>query len=365
MTDLEPFKTISESVLVQRIAEILSEGSRETTYKHALLMALIDWSVENAGTTRVPTSDLAEIVLRLYWDQGQPYFSAGGEALPIKQGKPGQPDVKITALVRELRAKSDSKFLHGVAKEAPRTLKMTLDSIERVLVAQPIPRLQTIGKTTSEFLYSCKWPPKQSLNKLRASGIASIELLPGVSEVFRSLGPLFRTMIEMHWIQDVAKWSGLKVEEDSLRDHLFGSEREQLLPKAREMLAEFHGNLCFYCETKLQKFHVDHFVPWSKHPNEAIENLVPSCVKCNLSKSDVLPSPRYFQLWMARFAHQRKFEEIAEEGLCESNPRRSMRVARSISAELRSGSVVWDGPNGFLQFDEQMEVTLGKLFEND
>lgn len=355
---------IPESVLVQRIAEILSEGSRETTYKHALLMALIDWSVENAGETQVPTSDLAEIVLRLYWDQGQPYFSAGGEAVPIKQGKPGQPDVKITALVRELRAKSDSKFLHGVAKEAPKTLKMTVDSIERVLVAQPIPRLQTIGKTTSEFLYSCSWPPKQSLNKLRASGIASIELLPGVSQVLRSLGPLFRTMIEMHWIQDVAKWSGVKVEEDSLRDHLFGSERQQLSPKAREMLAEFHGNVCFYCEIKLRKFHVDHFVPWSKYPNGAIENLVPSCVKCNLSKSDVLPSPRYFESWMARFAHQGDFVEIADQGLCESNPRRSISVARSISTELRSGSVVWDGPNGFLQFDEQMKVTLSKLFEN-
>lgn len=355
---------IPESVLVQRIAEILSEGSRETTYKHALLMALIDWSVENAGETQVPTSDLAEIVLRLYWDQGQPYFSAGGEAVPIKQGKPGQPDVKITALVRELRAKSDSKFLHGVAKEAPKTLKMTVDSIERVLVAQPIPRLQTIGKTTSEFLYSCSWPPKQSLNKLRASGIASIELLPGVSQVLRSLGPLFRTMIEMHWIQDVAKWSGVKVEEDSLRDHLFGSEREQLSPKAREMLAEFHGNVCFYCEIKLRKFHVDHFVPWSKYPNGAIENLVPSCVKCNLSKSDVLPSPRYFESWMARFAHQGDFVAIADQGLCESNPRRSISVARSISTELRSGSVVWDGPNGFLQFDEQMKVTLSKLFEN-
>lgn len=364
MTDLQPFKMIPESVLVQRIAEILSEGSRETTYKHALLMALIDWSVENAGETQVPTSDLAEIVLRLYWDQGQPYFSAGGEAVPIKQGKPGQPDVKITALVRELRAKSDSKFLHGVAKEAPKTLKMTVDSIERVLVAQPIPRLQTIGKTTSEFLYSCSWPPKQSLNKLRASGIASIELLPGVSQVLRSLGPLFRTMIEMHWIQDVAKWSGVKVEEDSLRDHLFGSEREQLSPKAREMLAEFHGNVCFYCEIKLRKFHVDHFVPWSKYPNGAIENLVPSCVKCNLSKSDVLPSPRYFESWMARFAHQGDFVEIADQGLCESNPRRSISVARSISTELRSGSVVWDGPNGFLQFDEQMKVTLSKLFEN-
>ena len=66
---------------------------------------------------------------------------------------------------------------------------------------------------------------------------------------------------------------------------------------------------------------------------------------------------------MARFAHQGDFVEIADQGLCESNPRRSISVARSISTELRSGSVVWDGPNGFLQFDEQMKVTLGKLFE--
>lgn len=363
MSDPEPLKTTSESVLVQRIAEVLSEGSRETTYKHALLIALIDWSIENTGKTRVPTSDLAEIVLRLYWDQGQPYFSAGGDAVQIKQGRPGHPEAGVPASVRELRKMSNSKFLHGVAKEEPKALRKTLDSIERTLVAQPIPRLQTIGKTNSSFLYSCSWAPKQSLKKLRESGNASIELLSGVSEMLRSLGPLFRTMIELHWTQDVAKWSGLQVEEDSLRDHLFGSEREPLLPGARKMLADFHGNLCFYCGTKFQKFHVDHFVPRSKYPNEAIENLVPSCVKCNLAKSDVLPSPRFFRLWMARFARQSELEMIAEGGLCESNPQRSKRVARSISEELRSGSVVWDGPNGVLQFDEQMRVVLDELFE--
>jgi 5-methylcytosine-specific restriction endonuclease McrA len=34
--------------------------------------------------------------------------------------------------------------------------------------------------------------------------------------------------------------------------------------------------------------HVDHFIPWSRYPNDAIENLVVAHERCNGRKSDFL-----------------------------------------------------------------------------
>ena len=43
---------------------------------------------------------------------------------------------------------------------------------------------------------------------------------------------------------------------------------------------------CWYCGCKLDpfEFHVDHFHPKSRGGSNDIENLVPSCISCNLKK---------------------------------------------------------------------------------
>lgn len=49
------------------------------------------------------------------------------------------------------------------------------------------------------------------------------------------------------------------------------------------------GRICFYCESKLKKFEVDHFVPLSRGGSNWPDNLVISCRACNLSKAAKMP----------------------------------------------------------------------------
>ena len=63
--------------LGQRLVSVLETGRRTATYKLATLMALIDFSIENApqdpgDELRVPVRDLAVRVLDLYWRQVRP-----------------------------------------------------------------------------------------------------------------------------------------------------------------------------------------------------------------------------------------------------------------------------------------------------
>lgn len=55
-------------------------------------------------------------------------------------------------------------------------------------------------------------------------------------------------------------------------------------------LYEAQRRKCYYCKSKLgSTYHVDHVVPLSRGGSNGPENLVISCVKCNLSKGDRLP----------------------------------------------------------------------------
>lgn len=46
---------------------------------------------------------------------------------------------------------------------------------------------------------------------------------------------------------------------------------------------------CYYCQCKLNKYHVDHVVPLNKNGSEYPDNKVLACPHCNLSKGDKLP----------------------------------------------------------------------------
>lgn len=48
-----------------------------------------------------------------------------------------------------------------------------------------------------------------------------------------------------------------------------------------------YGNKCFYCPGSFD--HIDHYMPLSKGGMHTLENVRPSCVECNLTKSNKLP----------------------------------------------------------------------------
>jgi len=48
-----------------------------------------------------------------------------------------------------------------------------------------------------------------------------------------------------------------------------------------------YGNQCFYCSGLFD--HIDHYMPLSRGGSHTLENIRPSCERCNLTKSNKLP----------------------------------------------------------------------------
>jgi CRISPR/Cas system Type II protein with McrA/HNH and RuvC-like nuclease domain len=126
-------------------------------------------------------------------------------------------------------------------------------------------------------------------------------------------------------------------------------------------LGERQAGKCFYCASSIAKdAEVDHFVPWSKFPNDAIENLVLACKKCNGKKSDYLCVPQFVERWLSR--PDEELARIATTSHWDTDPRRSRAIAANIYGSLVAGSVVWAGGEDFVEIDDSVLRSFLVLF---
>lgn len=63
--------------LGEKLLALLEESARTTTYKPALLLALIDRAQEYTDRDSIPVPALAERVIELYWPQTLAYPTTG------------------------------------------------------------------------------------------------------------------------------------------------------------------------------------------------------------------------------------------------------------------------------------------------
>lgn len=133
-----------------------------------------------------------------------------------------------------------------------------------------------------------------------------------------------------------------RLEEDALERFLFGAERTGLKKVADPLLELQHG-ACFYCGGGIKgDLHVDHFIPWSRHPSNALENLVASHGKCNMAKSDHLAASRHVEKWVTRLEQRMDvLEEIATQTLWETNASATESVARGVYYRLPEAVGLW------------------------
>src|SRR5437870_3987786 len=75
--------------------------------------------------------------------------------------------------------------------------------------------------------------------------------------------------------------------------------------RARARSIELQEGRCFYCAARLasragQTPDVDHFIPWSRYPDDGLENLVVAHARCNAQKRDFLAAAAHVRHWRAR-----------------------------------------------------------------
>jgi len=347
--------------VVERVLQILNEGSRSSTYKLAVLVGLLDLCLERTDAlgwppNMVTTRQLAEKVIGLYWPQVRPRAD-----VPLSQnsGKEGV----ILAQVRRLREKAvplsrvESSILR-VQELLPKDYEATVREVEWKLIQMPLPKLQRVGGKQTDWLYRIGWDdgpraPSRGMVRAYQQGRKGstfdnrILLRPDVALAFVRLHGLLRPFVEQHWVRQVARMN--RLEEENLHGFLFGAARADLAP-VRTPLLELQQGTCFYCEKTVRRAGaaVDHFIPWSRHPNDGIENLVVAHHRCNNNKSDFLAAAVHLERWRARNRENAgALTEIAEGAHWGCNGERVLGAARALYLRLPAETRLWRGVGDF------------------
>lgn len=139
-----------------RIMGVLNRGRRTSTYKLATLRALIQYCTVDArkhppnAAITVDLESLAAGVIDLYWRQVRP---VGTDAEPLRQSSG---EASILRAVKQLRDAADAvdptRPCRNVAVAKHRVKPVydhTIETVRRVLVAEPLPKLQHLGKEPS------------------------------------------------------------------------------------------------------------------------------------------------------------------------------------------------------------------------
>jgi hypothetical protein len=330
-------------LVVERLLQVIDEGRRTATYKLALLAGLIDAVAMAPGETAIPTRMIAERVLALYYPQTRPFVAHDGIARDLRQISMKSSPV-LSAVLR-LRVAGDAarcRTLDAVRARLSDVYDEVLDEVEATFVRYPIPLLQVVGTQVVPFLYEVDWPEGTTVRRLRAEGRDRVRLMLGVADRLVVLGPLLRPLIELHWARDVARWSGVALEDTALQAHLFGVERTAFPSDLVAGLNEIQHGRCFYCdEPVVGPGHVDHFLAWSRWPNNAVENLV-LADRCNLAKSDHLVTDTHLDRWLTHLDdHAASLADLAHVSRWTTDRQRSVALVRSTDAHLSAGTPLW------------------------
>lgn len=290
------------SGFAERLLAVIDEGRRTATYKLAVLRALMDCCAEHStpegrAPTEISTRAIARHVARLYWPQLRPFATDTG-AVELRQITNKSATI-LTALAEAFRALPHLSGWDMAEAILPADhVRQVLDVVELTVARYPLVRLQTVDGVPRPFIYDIDWGEGVSLSRLRAGSGAQVRLREGAGDQLVRLAPLVRPLVELHWIRMVADLNKLAVIEDDLRRHLFGAERVAFPYPLRRDLSDLQSGLCFYCEHPIKGASaVDHFMPWSRWPNDAVENLVIAHSSCNSHKSDHIPGPVPLERW--------------------------------------------------------------------
>jgi hypothetical protein len=349
--------------LAERVLAILDEGGFSATYKFALFTAMLDLCIEKTTVHGTPpetltTRQLADKVIDLYWNHVTPYGSLG----TLRQG--GGHGEQATIVLRIERARA--QWADGQTDTSFRArqthwleFKELLDFVEWKLIEMPIPRLQVLGRQEDRFLYEYNWPRdiRRSTVTRHQRGAGSgfdnrLLLRPGVAEQLLRLNGLLRPLFYREWAVMVARMN--KLPEAQLERFLFGSERTSL-EAVRSPLRNLQANRCFYCDGRITgPADVDHFIPWTRYPDDGLDNLVVAHPTCNNSKRDFLAAADHVERWADRTrTRSGELTAVAREAGWARDAGRSGSVATAIYLRLPVTARLWRRPNDLVLLERE------------
>jgi len=335
----------------ERLLALLDEGSFTATYKFAVLLGLMDLCLEYSDRFGEPppmvtTTQLAGKVIELYWPQTTPFEDTSGDVLRQNTGR----EAVILQRIRTFRhaaAPDPGCSLHRARLQSARSFSRLVDDVEWTLVLMPLPKLQRFGGADNRFIYEIEWDDSITRSRWRSLEFDNrISFVGAAAHHLVRLSPLLRPLIQQNWTEMVGRLNDLDVAR--LESFLFGADRVSLQP-VRKPLTELQHGACFYCGRALRSpGDVDHFLPWSRYPDDRLDNLVVTHSACNRLKRDFLASAPHVARWAQRLSdHDRTLSQIADAVAWPRNTPRSLNVIRTTYFRLPDGVALWDEDHHF------------------
>jgi 5-methylcytosine-specific restriction endonuclease McrA len=349
--------------VVSHVLELLQHGKRTTTYKHAVLIGLMDICLEQTDSqgwppSMITTRQLAEKVLELYWSQ-----VADWDGVTLKQNK-GAGRAAILRQVEQLRTTAAGRIGVGagpgrVRLAIPGPFESAVRTIEWTLIEMPLPKLQRVGEQDTGWLYRIGWddkchkPTRKAVTAYQCGQQSDFDnrilLQPAAATAFVRLHGLLRPFVEEQWAMDVAALN--RLEQRHLRDFLFGTSRTSLSAVAAPLLQLQRGQ-CFYCGGRVRRGQVDHFIPWARHSHNGLHNLVVAHGSCNNHKSDFLAAVEHLRRWRRRGVElEEDLAAIAADLTWNLGDRSALGAARAIYLRLPTSARLWTRDREFAVAD--------------
>ncbi len=342
----------------EQLLSLVDTGKTSSTYKLATLLALIDVAVESTdpvvgAPARISAKRVADRVIELYWPQSAVFGPVSDGAL-VQSPQAGIIPARLSEWRRRHGIGSRSTIDDARRADPDGWERLRRDLVTRVL-QMPIPRLQRFGdgKQAAErrFIFDIAWHDKASPGRLMAVDFDdSLHLLPGVGEHLVRLAPLLRPIIHAKWIDLVVRYNDGLQSVRQLDEFLFGAERTNL-EAVRAPLVELQQGRCFYCGKQMRgSVHVDHFIPWSRNPDNRLDNLVAADDSCNTSKSASLPSHGHVASWVARTKGS-DLDRVAEAARWLRNAVVSARTVAASYLWMPVGTRLWSSVDDYEELD--------------
>ena len=335
------------TLFAQQLLATIDEGRRTGTHKLVTLLALLDACAaadpSDDETLELPVAAVADAALRILWRQTLPYPGLG-DVLTQVSGNRSNAMVSAAREFREAAEQRGYQSVHAAMAGLPTHRRRAVTALTKVLVENPLPRLQVTGTGVEPFLFAT-WEPMGTVRQLATAQGRSepvVPFRPGAAATLVRLGPLVRPLIESAFVADVARWNGLAREEADLRERLFGAERAAWPEGLARALHDIQQGRCFYDgkPVRLGEAEIDHVLPWSRTHLNAIPNLVLARQSLNSSKSDFLPSAEIIERWSA---HLPLLVDLAHELDQPPETSRMVQIARSTYRMLPQGTPLWNG----------------------
>ena len=338
----------------ERLLALLDATRYSATYKLATLLALIDVAAERTRPDRsVPgrlsAKEVGRRVIELYWPQTVPYGAPTHEE-PKVLSQAAQNDIpsKLAAF-RTARGLGPGASLEQACAADPDGWAILEAELIAIVIGMPLAKLQRFGEGQRSaedcFIYDFSWREEIGRSAVFKPGFDdSLRLRPGVGGWLVQLSPLIRPLVQAKWASRVAARNADLVDAERLNEFLFGAERVSLA-RVHGPLAEAQDRQCFYCAGRLaSRWAIDHFLPWSRHPDNSLDNLVATHAACNNAKSASLAGLGHLGRWIQRFTGGPASQRVEEVQLSTGWPRRPDRVlatARATYLWLPSETRMW------------------------